>query len=251
MPVLVGAVGDKGEFTLIPISDEIRTQRMPGVTYALIAINVVVFLFELALGQNVYALLMTMGAVPARITDPAGSPLAFTTLFTSVFLHSGWMHLIGNMLYLWIFGDNVEDALGRVGYIAFYLAAGVLAGVAQVAVAPESTVPAIGASGAIAGVLAVYLVLYPTAPVRVLVPLGFFMRMVRMPAALVLGMWFVLQLFNGAMSFGVQTMSTGGVAWFAHIGGFLVGLLVGVAARVTGRGRRPPPPPWQTTARRW
>jgi membrane associated rhomboid family serine protease len=221
------------------------------VTYTLIAINVIVFLFELVLGRNVYTLLMTMGAVPARITDPASHPLAFTTLFTSIFLHGGWTHLIGNMLYLWIFGDNVEDALGHVGYIAFYLAAGVLAGVAQVAVAPQSTVPAIGASGAIAGVLAVYLVLYPTAPVRVLVPLGFFMRAVRLPAIIVLGMWFVLQLFNGAMSFGVQTMSTGGVAWFAHIGGFVVGLLVGAVARATRRRRRPPPPPWQATYRRW
>jgi membrane associated rhomboid family serine protease len=127
----------------------------------------------------------------------------------------------------------------------FYLAAGVLAGLAQVAVAPTATVPAIGASGAIAGVLAVYLVLHPTAPVRVLIPGFLFMRAARLPAALVLGMWFVIQLFNGALTLGVQTMSTGGVAWFAHIGGFVVGLLVGLVARLARRPRQPPPSdPW-------
>jgi membrane associated rhomboid family serine protease len=236
---------------LIPISDEIRTRRLPVVTYTLIAVNIVVFLYELLLGQNLTGLLMTFGAVPAYITDPVSHPMAFVTLFTSIFLHGGWTHLIGNMLYLGIFGDNVEDALGRVGYVLFYLAAGVLAGVTQVLVAPSSTIPAIGASGAIAGVLAVYLVLYPTAPVRVLVPGYFMMRVARLPAVLVLGMWFVIQLFNGALSFGVQTMSTGGVAWFAHIGGFVVGLVVGAFARTSQRRRRPPPSTWQQPPRRW
>ncbi len=236
---------------MIPISDEIRTRRVPWVTWALIAVNVVIFVLEWILGRQVYGLLMNLGAVPARITDPANNPTAFVTLFTSIFLHGGWTHLIGNMLYLGIFGDNVEDTLGHLGYILFYVASGVLAGIAQVAVAPSSLVPAIGASGAIAGVLAVYLVLYPTAPVRVLVPLGFFMRMARLPAALVLGMWFVLQLFNGALSLGVQTMSTGGVAWFAHIGGFVVGLVVGAIARASVRRRRPPPTPWDYRRREW
>jgi membrane associated rhomboid family serine protease len=184
---------------------------------------------------------MSLGAVPAYITDPANHPLAFLTLFTSMFLHGGWMHLIGNMLYLGIFGDNVEDILGHFGYLVFYLFAGVVAGLAQVAMAPTSTVPAVGASGAIAGVLAVYLVLYPTAPVRVLVPTFLFMRIARMPAVIVLGLWFVIQLFNGFLSLGMDTMSTGGVAWFAHIGGFVVGLVVGLVLRVT----RP-----QLTARR-
>lgn len=157
--------------------------------------------------------------------------MAFLTLFTSMFLHGGWTHLIGNMLYLGIFGDNVEDALGRFGFIVFYLAAGLIAGLAQVTTAPQAMTPAIGASGAIAGVLAVYLVLYPTAPVRVLVPTFFFMRLARVPAVLVLGLWFVIQLFNGFLSLGAQTMATGGVAWFAHIGGFVAGLVVGFLLR--------------------
>ena len=223
---------------MIPISDEMRSRRVPIITYGLIAINVLVFLLEFLLGEGTGALLMSFGAVPAYVTDPVEHPLAFLTLFSSMFLHGGWLHLLGNMLYLYIFGDNVEDAFGRVGYVLFYLAAGVAAGLAQVVVAPDSTVPAVGASGAIAGVLAVYLVLYPTAPVRVLVPIFYFMRMIRVPAVIVLGMWFVIQLFNGFLSLGMQTMATGGVAWFAHIGGFVVGLLAGFVLRSV----RPPPP---------
>jgi membrane associated rhomboid family serine protease len=233
---------------VIPIADEIRTRHVPWVTYVLIAANIVVFVYELMLGQEVDGLLMTFGAVPARITAPRANPLAYATLITSIFLHGGWLHLIGNMVYLWIFGDNVEDAMGHIGYTLFYVAAGVLAGLAQTMSAPDATVPAIGASGAIAGVLAVYLVLYPTAPVRVLIPGYFFMRSARLPAALVLGMWFVLQLFNGLASLGVATMSTGGVAWFAHIGGFVVGLVVGVLVRSSAR-RRGQHAPWQD--RRW
>lgn len=235
---------------LIPISDSIRTRRLPLITYALIAINVVVFLIEWLMGNDAYVLLMSFGAVPARITAPSSTPLVYATLVSSMFLHGGWAHLLGNMLYLGIFGDNVEDTLGRAGYILFYLVAGVLAGLAQVAVAPTATVPAIGASGAIAGVLAVYLVLYPTAPVRVLVPGFLFMRAARLPAALVLGMWFVIQLFNGALTLGVETMSTGGVAWFAHIGGFVVGLVAGLLARLTRQPEQPrqPPDPWSGRA---
>jgi len=232
---------------VIPLSDEVPRQRVPLVTYAFIAINVVVFLYELRLGRNLNPLLMSLGAIPARITDPLEYPLAFMTLFTSMFLHGGWMHLIGNMLYLGIFGDNVEDVLGHLGYVFFYVAAGVIAGLAQVLVAPFSSTPAIGASGAIAGVLAVYLVLFPTAPVRVLVPTLLFMRVARVPAVFVLGMWFVIQLFNGFLSLGAQTMATGGVAWFAHIGGFVAGLVVGLVARQAKRAAYGPEryrPPW-------
>jgi len=223
---------------MIPISDEIPTRRVPLITYGLIVVNVVVFLYELLLGSNVDQLFVAWGAVPAYITDPLNYPLAAMTLFTSMFLHGGWMHLIGNMLYLYIFGDNVEDMLGRVGYPLFYLAAGIAAGLAQIVVAPSSLVPAIGASGAIAGVLAVYLVLFPTAPVRVLVPGFYLMRIARVPAVIVLGMWFVIQLFNGFLSLGAVTMATGGVAWFAHIGGFVAGLVVGFAMRTLVKRRR-------------
>jgi len=220
---------------MIPISDEIRSLRAPVVTYGLIAANVVVFLFEWLLGPYVDTLLMTFGAVPYYITHPTQYPWAPFTLLTSMFLHAGWAHLIGNMLYLWIFGDNVEEALGRIGYLLFYLAAGIAAGLAQVFVAPTSQIPGVGASGAIAGVLAVYLVLYPTAPVRVLVPGFYFMRVARVPALIVLGMWFVIQLFNGFLSLGAMTLATGGVAWFAHIGGFVAGLAVGFLVRAVKR----------------
>ncbi len=223
---------------MIPISDEMPSRRVPVVTWGLIGVNVLVFLYELMLGSRVDRFFMRWGAVPAYITDPMDHPLAAVTLFTSMFLHGGWAHLIGNMLYLWIFGDNVEDALGRVGYTLFYLAAGIAAGVAQVIIAPSSTVPGVGASGAIAGVLAVYMVLFPAAPVRVLVPGYFMMRIARVPSLIVLGFWFVLQLFNGFLSLGTMSVATGGVAWFAHIGGFVSGLAVGLLVRVlTGRGQ--------------
>jgi len=220
---------------VIPIADEIRSHRVPLVTYGLIMLNVVVFLYELMPWQSLDALFASWGAVPAHIADPLHYPLAPLTLFTSMFLHAGWTHLVGNMLYLWIFGDNVEDALGSVGYVLFYVAAGVAAGLAQVLVAPSSLIPAVGASGAIAGVLAVYVVLFPAAPVRVLIPGYYLMRVARVPALVVLGMWFVLQLFNGFLSLGAQTLATGGVAWFAHIGGFVLGLVVGVAVRLLRR----------------
>ena len=222
---------------MIPISDELPSRRTPFVNWVLIALNALVFVYELFLGQKVDQLYMTWGVTSLYLADPANHPLAFVTLFTSMFLHAGWAHFIGNMLYLWIFGDNVEDALGRVGYTLFYLAAGIAAGLSQVVVSPSSPVPGIGASGAIAGVLAVYLVLFPSAPVRVLVPGFYFMRVARLPALIVLGFWFVLQLFNGFLSLGTMHLATGGVAWFAHIGGFLAGLAVGFLVR--GLARRP------------
>lgn len=222
---------------MIPVGDEIPRRRVPVVTWGLIAVNVVIFLGELMLGPDLEQFFLRWGAVPAFITNPARYPWAPLTLFTSIFLHAGWTHLIGNMLYLWIFGDNVEDALGYIGYLLFYIAAGVFAGLSQVVVAPHSTIPGVGASGAIAGVLAVYLILYPSAPVRVLVPGFYMMRIARLPALIVLGFWFIIQLFNGALSLGAATMATGGVAWFAHIGGFVAGLAVGLLARVM-RSRR-------------
>lgn len=216
---------------MLPISDDISTRRTPVVTWSLIAINVVVFLYEVSLGSNLDQFLMNWGAVPAYITDPANHPTAFLTLFTSMFLHGGWTHLIGNMIYLWIFGDNVEDTLGRWGYLLFYLAAGVAAGLAQVFAAPASAIPGIGASGAIAGVLGAYLVLYPGSPVKVAVPGLFLYHIAWLPSLVVLGMWFVLQLLNGFLSLGAETAAEGGVAWFAHIGGFVFGLVAGLLVR--------------------
>lgn len=221
---------------MIPTGDYVPRRRTPWVTIVLILVNIAVFLYEVLLGENLDQFLMTWGVVPAYIADPANHPLAWLTLLTSTFLHGGWLHLIGNMIYLWTFGDNVEDRLGHAGYLVFYLAAGVLAGLAQVFASQGSTIPGVGASGAIAGVLGAYLVMYPQAPVRVLVPGLFLLHMTRLPAIIVLGFWFLLQLLNGFLSLGTATMSTtGGTAWFAHIGGFVVGLLMGLLLRLRRR----------------
>jgi len=198
-------------------------------------VNALVFLYEFLLGPGVDQFVMNWGAVPDRIAQPSLYPLASLTLVTSMFLHGGLAHLLGNMLYLWIFGDNVEDRLGHVGFLAFYLVAGSAAGLAQVLPVPTSEIPAIGASGAVAGVLGAYLLLHPTAPVRVIIPFLYFASLRRVPAVLVLGMWFVIQLFNGFLSLGSGQVASGGVAWFAHIGGFVAGVLVGLLLRIMPR----------------
>jgi len=221
---------------MIPTADETPRRRTPWVTWGLIVVNVLIFVYELLQGQDLEQFIMRWGAVPAYIADTANHPMAWLTLLTSTFLHGGWLHLIGNMLYLYIFGDNVEDRLGHLGYLVFYLSAGVLAGLAQVLTSLGSTIPGVGASGAIAGVLGAYLVMYPRAPVRVLVPGLFLLHMARLPAIIVLGFWFILQLLNGFLSLGTATMATtGGTAWFAHIGGFVVGLLMGLVLRLQRR----------------
>ena len=213
---------------MIPIRDHIPTRRPAYITMGFIAVNIVVFLLQLAEQASggyeaLNALTARWGVTPYRLTQDL-IVSAFLTLFTSQFLHGGFMHLIGNMLYLWIFGNNVEDSMGRVRYVVFYLLCGVLAGVAQVLADTKSMVPAIGASGAVAGVLGGYIVLYPRARVDALIAFGYFMRLRPVPAYLVIGLWFVLQLLNGLMSFGVGQI--GGVAWFAHIGGFVAGFLL-------------------------
>ncbi len=209
---------------MIPIRDHIPTRRVPVVTYTLIAANFAVFLFELLLSPR-SRLLFTyaFGAVPYYITHAWGVSAALT-LVTSMFLHGGWLHILGNMLYLWIFGNNIEDAMGRLGFTVFYFACGLVAGLAQVYAGPNSRVPGIGASGAIAGVLGAYLLLYPRARIDTLFIIGFFIQIGSVPAVIVLGFWFVLQLLNGALSIGVA--QSGGVAWFAHIGGFAAGLIL-------------------------
>ena len=209
---------------MIPIRDHIPTRRAPVLTILLIVANAAVFLCQLPLSargqqQFIYA----FGAVPYDITHHWGLPAALT-LVTSMFLHGGWLHILGNMLYLWIFGNNVEDAMGRLGFIVFYFACGIVAGLFQVFADASSRVPGIGASGAIAGVLGAYLVLYPRSRVDTLFIFGFFAELGSTPAVVVLGFWFVLQLLNGVLSFGLS--QTGGVAWFAHIGGFVAGLVL-------------------------
>jgi membrane associated rhomboid family serine protease len=207
---------------MFPIGDDDSTRRSwPIVTVVLIAINVAVFLLELQLGD---AFIQKWAFIPSRFAaDPAGQ---WPTLFTAMFMHGGWLHLGGNMLYLWIFGDNVEDRFGPVRYLIFYFVAGLAATFAQYAVSPGSSVPNVGASGAIAGVLGAYLLMFPKARVDVL--LG--RQVVAMPAFLVLGFWIVLQLMSGVGSIATttETADTGGVAYMAHVGGFFAGLAMAV-----------------------
>ena len=210
---------------MIPLSDENRTRRTPVVSYALLGAIVLAFLWQLQAGN---AAVYAFGLIPARLVHGALLPPqlewapAWATVFTSMFLHGGWMHLGGNLLYLWIFGDNVEDALGRGRFVAFYLLCGVAAALVQTVSETTSIVPMIGASGAISGVLGAYLRLFPHAQVRVLVPLFIVFYTIRVPAWVVLGLWFLFQLASSAM---IQP-GQGGVAFFAHIGGFLSGLIL-------------------------
>ncbi len=223
---------------MIPLRDANPTRRSAIVTPAIVIACCVAFAWELGLGAGsgdaaLNRLILDWGVVPARLSDAWGHAdfvsTDTATLVTSQFLHGGWLHLLGNMLYLWIFGNNVEDRLGRLGFLGFYLIGGVAAAVAQVAVDPTSGAPTIGASGAIAATLGAYIVLFPRARVTSLIFLGFFYQLLNIPAVVVLGFWFVLQLVDGFASLGVA--QSGGVAFFAHIGGFVFGALVGFAAR--------------------
>ncbi|HUV73514.1 MAG TPA: rhomboid family intramembrane serine protease [Anaerolineae bacterium] len=212
---------------MIPLGDSVPSERTPFVTYTLIAVNVLVFFWELLMGAQAGDLIYTWGSTPVDIINWQQNPFVLSTLVISVFLHGGWLHLIGNMLYLGIFGDNVEGIMGHRRFMFFYLLCGVAANVAQVIIAPSSMIPGIGASGAIAGVLAAYLLCFPRARVFVGIPLLIYMEVVALPAILVLGFWFVVQLFNGVAAIGMSSEATmGGVAWWAHIGGFVAGMLL-------------------------
>lgn len=210
---------------MIPISDDVRTRHFPIVTILLILVNSAIFFIEVLLGPHADQMIRTFGFTPAQIVTAWYNPLVPLTLITAMYLHGGWAHLIGNMLYLWIFGNNVEDRMGPVRFFLFYTLSGILAGLAETLAAPTSMTPGIGASGAIAGVLGAYLLLYPRARVQVLLPLPFWFMTFSVPAILVLGGWFVMQLFNGLIALDV-TAQTGGVAWWAHIGGFVAGMLL-------------------------
>ena len=218
---------------MIPLHDDNPTDRSPVVTIAFIVICALVFLYQASLPPRPgETLVFKYGAIPALIFGQADLPEgmiaipAYATLVTSMFLHGGWMHLIGNMLYLWVFGNNIEDVMGHVRYIIFYLACGILAAFSHAMTDPSSTIPMVGASGAISGVLGAYLLLFPRAHVLVLMPgIG----MTRIAAGFVLGMWFVMQLLSGGMSVGSGDV---GIAFFAHIGGFVAGMaLIGLFKR--------------------
>ena len=215
---------------MIPLRDSVPNRSLPVVTWALIGVNVFVFLQEVALGPELDGFIRTWGFVPARYfllaqTDPGDWVDRFMPLGTSMFLHAGWTHLIGNMLYLWIFGDNVEDKMGHIRFLIFYLLCGVAGGVSQVWANPTSNLPVIGASGAIAGVLGSYLLLFPRAKVVTLVPLFVFVTFIEVPAIIFLGLWFFLQFLNGYLRLD-PSGNGGGVAWWAHVGGFVTGIVL-------------------------
>ncbi|MCS7287297.1 MAG: rhomboid family intramembrane serine protease [Anaerolineae bacterium] len=212
---------------MIPLADDIPSRRLPVITYLIIAINILVFFFELSLGRYLDRFIAIFGLTPWYIVNWSSYPFVFITVFTSMFLHAGWIHLFGNMLYLWVFGDNVEDAMGHLRFLFFYLLSGCAAAFAQVLVNPLSKVPMIGASGAVAGVLGAYFLFYPRARVIMAVPFFFYLQMISVPALLVLGSWFLVQLLNGFATITASTAVTGGVAWWAHIGGFVAGLVLG------------------------
>jgi membrane associated rhomboid family serine protease len=223
---------------MFPLRDTIRARTFPVVTYIIIGLNVLVFLFEASMNQSGFnRVLSTFGLIPGRLS--LARPVTYLTLLTSVFLHGSWFHLISNMWTLFIFGDNVEDRLGHGGYLVFYLVTGVLAGLTHVLFVQGSQVPTVGASGAIAGVLGAYFLLFPRGRVLTFIPLFFLPWLVEIPAFIYLGFWFFSQLSSGLMSLGHLGSggSFSGIAWWAHIGGFVSGLVV-IGAFLGGRRRR-------------
>jgi len=220
---------------MIPLKDDVPSVTIPYVTIGLIALNVLAFLYQTSIGTGgeraAEAFVFEFGATPCRITGacPADFPSPYVTIFTSMFLHGGFLHVGGNMLYLWIFGDNVEDTLGHARFTLLYFLAGVTAALTQIAINPKSAVPMIGASGAVSGVLGAYILLFPFAGVQMLIVFGFFARVTRWPALIVLGLWIVIQFFSGILTFSSSAWGggeAGGTAWFAHIGGFLAGIVL-------------------------
>ena len=220
---------------MFPLKDDVQSLTTPFVTIGLIVLNVLLFLYQLALqgsastegARATHDLILEFGLVPCRLSGACDAALSVLppalTIVTSMFLHGGLLHLGGNMLYLWIFGDNVEDTLGHGRFLVFFLVSGVIAAVAQVALSASSSVPMIGASGAVSGVLGAYLLLFPRANVLTLVIVGFFVRLIRIPAVLVLGFWFLIQFVSGLVTWTART-NGGEVAWFAPLGGFLAGM---------------------------
>jgi membrane associated rhomboid family serine protease len=216
---------------MFPVSDVIPSRTTPVVTIAIIILNAIAFLFELTLSdRELDEFVQAFGVVPASFS--------WMAVLTSMFLHGGWLHFLGNMLYLWIFGDNVEDRLGHLRYLVFYLFCGAIAALGQTITNPYSAVPMVGASGAIAGVMGAYFVLYPHSRVLTAVFIFFYLDLVEIPAIFFLGIWFFMQLFSGVGSIGADAAS-GGVAFWAHVGGFVAGAGLGALVRTGGQGPRP------------
>jgi len=205
---------------MFPIYDDVPTKKFPLITVALIVLNSVVYLYQISLGEKFAEFIYSMGLLPFEITHhidlfPSGPSPIYLTIFSSMFMHGSIVHLLGNMLFLWIFGNNVEDHLGRKNFVIFYLICGITAALTQIFINPVSKIPMVGASGAIAGVLGAYLLLI----------FGFFIRLIKIPAVVVLGFWIIYQFLYGISSLAVRT-GEGGVAWFAHIGGFICGVVL-------------------------
>jgi membrane associated rhomboid family serine protease len=213
---------------VFPLHDDNPTRIVPVVTVTIIVTCVLVFIWQISLGQQFERAIYSFGAIPSVVFGIKAFPAEleivppWTTVLTSMFMHGGWMHLIGNMLYFWIFGNNVEDAMGHVRFVIFYMLCGMAAFLAQSLPAPQSVIPMVGASGAISGVLGAYLLLYPHARVLVAIPLGFFIYTTRLAAGWVLAFWFVLQIISSALT----GAGEGGVAFGAHIGGFVAGMVL-------------------------
>lgn len=214
---------------MIPLYDSIPSRNRPWATLLLILVNVLAFVYELVLTRDeLLRFVYQYGMVPATLWTPEGLLRleSLPSVVTAMFLHGGWLHILGNMLFLWVFGDNVEDSMGSGRFLLFYLLVGTAANVAYAWTAPTSTVVTLGASGAVAGVLGAYLLTYPRARVVTLVTLGFFVTMVEVPAVFFLLYWFLLQLINGVATLGFTSMGAGGVAWWAHVGGFMAGAIL-------------------------
>lgn len=221
---------------MIPLSDDNPTHSKPYVTIALIVLCCLLFIWQLSLGSDGRKAIFALGVIPTSLLQDTPLPTNLRwvspelTLLTSMFLHGGFMHLLGNMLYLWIFGDNIEDILGKPVFLVFYFICGIVAALSQALPEPNSQIPMIGASGAISGVLGAYVVFFPKKKIKVAIPLGFFLQILRLPAYVVLIFWFILQLINGA-----NAGSGGGIAFGAHIGGFVAGLVLAPILAVVTR----------------
>ena len=225
---------------MIPIRDTIKSRTFPFVTLALIGANILVFLHEISLPPDTMRQFAhTWGVVPARITGGRlGSPDTmqnYASLFTSMFLHGGWLHLLGNMWILWLFGDNIEDRFGHVRYLGFYVLCGVCSMLGHLALNPASTVPTLGASGAIAGVMGAYFLLFPLASIVVVIPIFFYPFFTEVPAVIFLLLWITMQVMSGAATLSEGSAQAGGVAFWAHVAGFAVGLAVAIVWRINNR----------------
>ncbi len=226
---------------MIPLADDNPTHSKPYLTIALITLCCLLFIWQLSLGTDGGKAIFALGVIPASLIQNTPLPTELRwvspqmTLLTSMFLHGGFMHLAGNMLYLWIFGDNIEDILGKPVFLLFYFICGIVAALSQALPDPSSQIPMIGASGAISGVLGAYVVFFPKEKIKVAIPFGFFLQILRLPAYVVLIFWFILQLINGA-----NAGSGGGIAFGAHIGGFVAGLVLAPILAVVTRKKTKP-----------